>query len=335
MEESKSQNLADVETQNTSDDSISSIFLKHKDNIETISKSFVLLLGIAYVIGLLILNFQLRNSGIHYLNFLQLEYVLVGTLWLFLTFTTYSFLIGTHIYVKSIFSANTANRLKRISKALIILIAQLAILLNIIQVLSDYQLPFTQRSAWIAIGVLLLHALSFNSILHSIKGDFRIVGLFSVLKGNTWNIVFTTMYYLIVFVCGISTYSNFLFPNLSSVYGGGKKQVVEFIVKEEFVPTLQILGVKIDKETKKTEKLEVILESDDDFVISQPIQQNNESKVKSIRIKKDEIDATLYLDNKLSEIDSTNNKTSSDISINESNKSANNPDNNSNTNLSK
>jgi hypothetical protein len=124
MEESKSQNLADVETQNTSDDSISSIFLKHKDNIETISKSFVLLLGIAYVIGLLILNFQLRNSGIHYLNFLQLEYVLVGTLWLFLTFTTYSFLIGTHIYVKSIFSANTANRLKRISKALIILIAQ-------------------------------------------------------------------------------------------------------------------------------------------------------------------------------------------------------------------
>src|ERR1044072_6874484 len=62
-----------------------------KDSIEIASKLILSIVGICYVAGLLILNIHLRKYGVFHLNFLQIQYVMVGALWIFLCGSMYCF----------------------------------------------------------------------------------------------------------------------------------------------------------------------------------------------------------------------------------------------------
>jgi len=62
-----------------------------KEPIEVASKTLLVMAGVSYVVGLFILNFHLREYGIFYLNFLQIEYVMTGALWAFLCGTAYCY----------------------------------------------------------------------------------------------------------------------------------------------------------------------------------------------------------------------------------------------------
>ncbi len=60
-----------------------------REAVETATKSGVAITGIAYIIGLLILNMHIRKYGVRYLSFLQIEYVMVGILLVFLVALVY------------------------------------------------------------------------------------------------------------------------------------------------------------------------------------------------------------------------------------------------------
>lgn len=60
-----------------------------KDRLEVLSKIGLTLIGSSYAIGLLVLNMHIRQYGVAYLNFVQLQYVMVGALWLTLSGATY------------------------------------------------------------------------------------------------------------------------------------------------------------------------------------------------------------------------------------------------------
>jgi hypothetical protein len=79
--------------------------------------------------------------------------------------------------------------------------------------------------------------------------------------------------------------------------GGGKKQKVEFVIKYDQMSAISAVGLQVAPESRKLGPLEVIFEASDFFLIAPPQDFNNKS-VKAIRIRKDAIDAALYLSDK-------------------------------------
>jgi hypothetical protein len=292
-EENNNQNLADGENQNTSDDSIASGFLKHKDNIETVSKGIIALIGIAYVVGLLILNFHLRNFGIRYLSFLQLEYVLVGMLYLFITITTY--LSGAVIY-RHIKYLCFEKKKRSIFVSCVILITLLLYWLIMFLLVVDFDFRVIDLPGLVVVLVLILNALGMNSVVISSKSDFSKHLKFS--KNQILHKFLLILFSVAFQTIGTSLYANLVFPKLTSAYGGGKKQIIQFLVNAEFIPEIKNIGLRINDETKKSEKLELILETDDAYFISPPIENSDGQHIKAIRINKDEIDVVLFLSNR-------------------------------------
>jgi hypothetical protein len=295
IEENKSQNLTNGENQNTSDDSIASGFLKYKDNIETVSKGIIALIAIAYVVGLLILNTHLRNFGIRYLSFLQVEYVLVGMLCLFLTITTY--LSGAVIYrqIKCLCSEKK-ERSRSIFVSFIILITLLVYWLIMFGFVVDFDFRVIDLPGLVVVLVLLVNAFGMNSVVILSKSDFS--KYLNVSKNHILYKFSLILFSVVALTIGIASYANFVFPKLTSAYGGGKKQIIQLLVNAEFIPEIKNIGLRINDETKKSEKLELILETDDAYFISPPIENSDGQHIKAIRINKDEIDVVLFLSNR-------------------------------------
>jgi hypothetical protein len=89
-----------------------------------------------------------------------------------------------------------------------------------------------------------------------------------------------------------------VFPNVSSVYGGGKIQTADFIVKADQLETVKVLGLNVNENGRMMGPLAVILESPDYFLIKPP-EGYADKQVKAIRLKKDAVDAALYLDERI------------------------------------
>lgn len=69
-----------------------------RDVVEISSKIIFTSIGLVYLFGFIILNNYLREYGVHYLNFLQIEYIMVGILFFILSGSTYLFI--NYIYIK-------------------------------------------------------------------------------------------------------------------------------------------------------------------------------------------------------------------------------------------
>lgn len=105
---------------------------------------------------------------------------------------------------------------------------------------------------------------------------------------------FTIMYFFICLVVAVSFYSKYVFTMISPVYGGGKMQKVEFIVKNDKASFFNIAKINL-KDNKKAGPVDVIFEASDFYVV---MINKNSSGIKSIRINKDLIDGAMYYSNK-------------------------------------
>ena len=57
---------------------------------------------------------------------------------------------------------------------------------------------------------------------------------------------FELFIYTVSFLVMLSLYTKHVFPELSSAFGGGKKQKVEFVVKAEQLETAKAIGLKVE-----------------------------------------------------------------------------------------
>lgn len=69
----------------------STLILRWRELIEIVSKTILTIISIAYIIGLLILNKYIMGYGVYYLNFLRIEYIMIGLVWGFLVAVIPSF----------------------------------------------------------------------------------------------------------------------------------------------------------------------------------------------------------------------------------------------------
>lgn len=276
-------------------------------HIEVITKVGVAILGVSYIIGLLILNMHIRKYGVNYLGFLQIEYVMVGILWAFLVGAMGCALllfkyIGNEVYKKEWKSLSWLRRFAIGSGMILIsLLGTCAIFYHVLNALSDSELSFTSSPFWLVLGVLFINAIMIL-LLSSRMG--RVVKHFyskeSADKRDKAQMLMSLMdivYHITILVGALSIYSNYAFPTLSPVFGGGKKQKAELVIKAEQKETISAIGLQVASNNRSVGPLEVIFEASDFFLLAPP-QQFNNAKVKAIRLNKDLVDAALYISEK-------------------------------------
>ena len=278
-----------------------------KDRVEVGSKIGILGVSIAYAVGLIVLNIHVRQYGLNYLNFLQLEYILVGFLWILLVGATYFvslFLVSTvrRVYNKE---HKAYGRIpKRIIKIGAIVFAVVSLYFAFTNLffalLSDSTLIGITPTGLIAVGVVALNAFASYAVVDSIRSITRLrlashsdpeVGQ---EKRHDLGYGFFREIALVLVV--LSLYSIYVFPYLLPEYGGGKSQRAEFILKDDGRETARALGFVFLPESRNIGPQEVIFEATDFFLLAPP--PGHGDNVKAIRIRKDMVDAVFYVSGK-------------------------------------
>jgi hypothetical protein len=97
-------------------------------------------------------------------------------------------------------------------------------------------------------------------------------------------------------ILALSLYAKFVYPKMSSIYGGGRRQKVLLVAKAEQLTFLGNVGMQPSSDDHKIGPFEVIYEASDYFIISVPESMKGQEHIKSIKLKKDMFDLTLYVD---------------------------------------
>jgi hypothetical protein len=270
--------------------------LKWRGLLETLSRLVVGLIGLAYVIGLLILNWHVRKYGIYYLNFLQIEYVMVGMLWACLVGSVYCLLIASFGRAKQIYEAQKWKA--RFLTAIYLLLTLFGGFISLVVVISILTEAETVRVAgnWKIIGVLCLNAIAVYNV------GSKVLQLRTHLlserahreKHERFAQLFDVFYTTVLLVVVLGAYSGAVFPRISPTFGGGKPQKAEFLIKADRIDTVKAIGFQLSEGTPKVGPLEVVFEASDFFLIIPPQGFTND-KIKAIRLNKDLIDAAFYL----------------------------------------
>lgn len=280
-----------------------------RDAIETTTKGLVVFVGLAYVIGLFVLNMHVRRYGMHYLGFLQIEYVMAGILWLFLTAVMFSWVLLNKKLLKDAWSIVIDKAWKdkgwkaRASGMLALTIYapfQLAVSLSIpawiLFIVSGGTVDFYSWEMIKILLYLLSGCIGIFNIVSEARKIFKKDGS-STGRSRADNFLFT-FFYVALFFSGISRYSTNAFPKLASVFGGGSGQKLQFIIKKDNVDTISTLGWSVDQGSRLIGPFGVILESPDSFLLSMPETPDKDKKIKAVRLNKDIVEAVLYLTEK-------------------------------------
>jgi hypothetical protein len=275
-----------------------------KDRIEIISKLAIMLLGLAYGIGLIILNLHIRRFGVSYLNFLQIEYILVGMLWILLLGSVFAgLLVIDHVreFTKPIVDKNSGPRWRaksfRYFLILLTIISVYFVLSQIIAVASNGEID---SISILGIGSVLNFALTIAVCRH-LSLHAKVVRhaiaqakfLTSAERKRRLAQSFEFVLSLLIFSSLLTGYAYKIFPKMSPAFGGGSFQRMQFVIKPDAVPTFNVLGIASNPESRTLEVTDVIFEAPDFFVIAPP--QGLAKNVKAIRVRKDLVDSAIYL----------------------------------------
>jgi len=257
-------------------------------SIETATKAGLLLIGGAYVIGLLILNLHIRKYGVSYLGFLQIEYVMAGVLWGFLVAFTYALAIILSYVIKRVKDLK-GKKLHQSLWHLLIILFSLISFYNLYATI----LNFLGEGQWIGYKWRVPFALILNVLLISILTT-KAKGALAEIRTKMGFQTFDLLYYVGSIVIALSVYSALAFPLLSPTFGGGGPRSAIFVVKPDQTETIKMIGLQSILQERNVGPVEVIFEASDFFLIIPP-QEFANSKVKAIRVNKDLFQATFYL----------------------------------------
>jgi hypothetical protein len=275
-----------------------------KERLEIVTKVALVTIGTAYVAGLLILNTYLRRYGVNYLNFLQLEYVMVGLLWMFLVlaFTVTTFYV-IYTFRAAFFEEGTTDRtirlfLRKLSPGLGALFAFLSFLWFALHALSDYQLELFTKAGLLASLALLANSAAVMLLFRGVLGIFEAERHVKVNPGPHndavyWSKYYQLFYFAVTFFVALPLYSWYVFPQLSPVIGGARPQSVEFIIKSDNIEDLRFSGFEVLPESHSIGVQRVIFEGESFFLVASPTE--NEKQIAAIRISKEQIQTTLHL----------------------------------------
>jgi hypothetical protein len=291
--------------------------------IESISKVSLLLVGLSYIFGFLIVNSHLNSYGITYIDVLKAKYLATGAMFLLLML-----LSGISLYPFVLFFLNRESSTKREemffsigslfflqyffqtiapgvisikpfsgSNLTMYIMAGLSLVLfmifGFIEKLSKYRVIFHfALNAILAYLFFELGALWFLVIL--IISAFLFARFLSDLTKvlskqiQISDLAWSTIIVVTIIFSLCRSYSYNIYPKVLNEYGGGKPITMTLILTDEKKAKIKIDGLhSIDKKIEDV----TLLDEDGEYFF---FQKKDLKQIKALRIKKSLVNAILY-----------------------------------------
>lgn len=279
-----------------------------RETAETITRlGFVLVVG-CYIAGLIILNLHLGQYGVTELGFLQIKYVMVGALWAVLVGSTYFAFYYTVWNVKARYREWQEGG-RRVGRGVLLVLLVITAPASV-----TYGLPFLSDNELIVwptknllqtlsvLGLLGVSAVTVEVLIQDVRGALSRLPSAEVSR-NADSVAnraaaYMPFYRILGLITLLGAYATWAFPKFLPALGGGKLQKVESLAKGDQINSFLSLGLNVSPKDRKVGPLELIFESTDSLTVEPPKIANPDGRIKVIRIKKDLIDAVIYLTKK-------------------------------------
>jgi hypothetical protein len=255
----------------------------------TLSKLGLAIFGAAYVIGLVIHSTHVTTYGLYYLDFLKVEYVMAGLLWIFLTSASYLYCYLLRRGIVNYWRTSPRSKLMKVIIYFWWLLSFLIVVAGIIQlfVSTNYR---TNRGLLVVTGVLILNALAVYVFVSGATTFFLKLDKQKKQKINASEVLLFGLGAIVA----ITLYARYAFPKLSHHWGGGSHQSAVFLVRKEQLEAFGATGFVTDAATRRTVPVEIILEGSDFFFVIPP-NTKDQQNLKGVRLPKESFDAVFYI----------------------------------------
>ena len=271
-----------------------------KDWIDIGTKTAFVALTACYVMGLLVVNFYLSRYGLAQFGLLHVEYVTAGVVWLFLVLLgTFAAKGARHTVAYQIAGWKAGGRRfwPAVGALVTILIAPWFLFFAALMFLTEGALRmYHWESYLVCIGLALQGRFAMDAWMYVGKAvnKVRDGSLFARQDDGT---VYRALYEVAGFLTLVPLYAFVLYPLLSPTFGGARESDISMVVKAEQVPVIRALGFSIDGE-RMTVPVKLIFETPEFLLLRPPSQKNGKRELKAIRIRRDLVDAVLYVEPK-------------------------------------
>lgn len=244
-----------------------------------IGSTFVL--GLLYFFGLIVNLIYFAQYGISTISLLKLQYILAG-FWALFPILLVLFIFSWFTYISRTYNKNTIVYFV-VLLGPIFLILILIIYLFLIHPPSYTVNSYTKNGIadTIFLGILI------SSIIFI---PTEMIKSYEVLKKykSIEIIAVQSLSIFILFVGYLGSFSYTLYENIPIGYGGGKPEIIQFIIKDEKDKTS--LPIELASSSNKSIPYKLLLETDKTYVILP-----NNSQTKSIELNRDLFAGIIYL----------------------------------------
>lgn len=270
-----------------------------QDVVQTISPAMFGFAGLCFASGLLVVNLRLAKFGVFDSNFVRVEYVLTGALFLFLVaIAGFSF---DHV-LSNIRAA--LHRWKERHWATAIVQMSISVLAYFgtqtfaIGVLSDYRVGFLSWKALAIIAIALAAAVHLRAALDRSQKIYvclarRDEDETRVELSRHLNELGSSLAFVLVF---IAAYAQYAYPYLSQAYGGGWREKVILIPTEHGTNVIKRLGFQTNPEQNFVGPVEILAESDKELIVLPDKSADERYNAHAIRLSMDLFDGVINVD---------------------------------------
>lgn len=205
------------------------------------------LLGFLYVCGMFISFFHLRHFGIFKISSFQIQYILVGFIFVLI--------LMAPILIFIVLSAIACKKTNTVSKILELSIVSLLAGFTFIYMLLlffygnfEWNWILTRFGQIVKFGNIywLLYSWLFYATGKSLIDDLAKIKDKEILPSR--ELWVPAVFLFTLFILFFTFYANIIFPNIHYSFGGGKPIPADILISEEGLPIIESLGLTLESD---------------------------------------------------------------------------------------
>jgi hypothetical protein len=259
--------------------------------LQTASTAIIGFIGACYAAGYAVVNIRLSKFGVYTPGFARAEHVLAGaTFLIFLGIAHVSLTYSAQIFAYARASPTRFAAVKGFAVGLIVLIAPVWL------VLSRVAGPgLTWSKSLLTCGFMVGVVASYTNI----RGQWAAMRPSPTdTSSGPYRLAFVRLMYfstIVTGVLGITAYAHYVYPQISTTFGGGKHAPVVLLVTNEGALVAQQLVLPVSINNKLVGPVEPLTETDAEIVLLTQGSQGFHPEANAVRLKKEYVEAVINL----------------------------------------
>jgi hypothetical protein len=261
--------------------------------MQAASTAIIAFIGACYAAGYTVVNIRLSSFGIYAPGFARAEYILAGAAFLiFLAIAQLSFTYSDQVFAHARTYKRSGTRLRALNGFAVGLILLFAPNWLVLSRVAGPGLKWSD-SLWTTVFMIGMVAGFAN-----IRTNLTAMRPGNLDTSRPYRVAFLRLLYfstILSGVLGVTVYAHFVYPLISTTFGGGKRGPVVLVVTEAGAKVAQQLVLPVSMNNRLVGPVEPLTETDAEIVLVTQGSQGFHPRANAVRLKKEYIEAVINL----------------------------------------